>query len=137
MYHRSLLFQLLQVNHQWDEQYRLQKADKERLAAELRKRTGQSRENSQVQRQSADVPSDKETTKLVQELTKRNDELHEQVVKLTKEQKKRDELWTAAKKMINQEKAAKETITQMKLVILQACLHDMICRMRLLPWCMY
>ena len=105
------------MNHQWDEQYRLQKADKERLAAELRKRSGQSRENSQVQRQSADVPSDKETTKLVQELTKRNDELHEQVIKLTKEQKERDQLWTAAKKMINQERAAKETITQMKLVI--------------------
>ena len=105
------------MNHQWDEQYRLQKADKERLAAELRKRSGQSRENSQVQRQSADVPADKETTKLVQELTKRNDELHEQVIKLTKEQKERDQLWTAAKKMINQERAAKETITQMKLVI--------------------
>lgn len=110
--------QLLQVNHQWDEQYRLLKADKERLAAELSKRAGQSRENSPVQRQSPDVPADKETTKLVQELTQRNAELHEQLVKLAKEQKRRDELWTAAKKMISEEKSAKESITQMKLVIL-------------------
>ena len=105
------------MNHQWDEQYRLLKADKERLAGELRQRAGRSRETSQVQRQSPDLVTDQETTKLVEELTQRNGELNEQVIKLSNEQKKRDELWTAAKKMINEERAAKEAIGQMKQVI--------------------
>ena len=105
------------MNHQWDEQYRLLKADKERLAAELRQRAGRSRETSQVQRQSPDLTTDQETTKLVQELTQRNGELNEQVIKLSNEQKKRDELWTAAKKMISEERAAKEAMGQMKQVI--------------------
>ena len=44
------------------------------------------------------LTSEHQSRGIVQELTKRNDELHEQVIKLTKEQKERDQLWTAAKK---------------------------------------
>ena len=53
--------------------------------------------------------SEHQSRGIVQELTKRNDELHEQVIKLTKEQKERDQLWTAAKKWsTKKEQAASE-----------------------------
>ena len=113
--------QLLQVNHQWDDQYRQLKADKERLASELRQKSGQTREVSQVQRQ--DPSASDETKNLIQELTQKNEELnqeiarlHHEITRLMEGQKKRDALWDSAQKMITAERSARETAAQLKQV---------------------
>ena len=109
-----LYTQLFQVNHQWDDQYRQLKADKERLASELPQTSGRTREISQVQRQGP-APSE-ETRNLIQELTQRNEKLEEEMGRILEEQKKRDGLWTSAQKMISAERSSRETAAQMKQV---------------------
>ena len=111
-----MFLQLLQVNHQWDREYRLLRADKDRLANELRNGAGKVRENAQVQQQGPDSAANEEMKRIIRELTQQKDELRQEVARLMEEQKKRDKLWTAAKKMISEEKAAKEAAIQMKLV---------------------
>ena len=84
------------------------------MASELRKKAGQTREIAQFQRQ--DPTPSEETKKFIRELTQRNDELAQDVAKLTEEQQKRDKLWSAAQKMINAERSARETAAQTKQV---------------------
>jgi uncharacterized protein YoxC len=86
------------------------------LASELRKKAGQTREIAQIQRQGPDAAVREEANKLIQELQQKNAELGQEVATLAEVQKKRDELWVAAKKMINEERAAREAATQMKQV---------------------
>ena len=86
------------------------------MASELRKKAGQTREIAQLQRQGPDATVREEANKLIQELQQKNAELGQEVATLAEVQKKRDELWAAAKKMINEERAAREAATQMRQV---------------------
>jgi Rad3-related DNA helicase len=142
------------VNHQWDEQYRLQRADIERLDSELCKRAGQTGKVAEARRQNpvtsedttkiieqltqkngeleqivakllekqkqrmTDTNSSEETTKFIQQLTQRNEQLAQEVAGLLEERKKRDKLWPSAKKLIMEEKAAKEASMEMRAVIM-------------------
>lgn len=104
--------QVLQVNRQWDEQYGLLKADKERLVARLREYAsrGEPREVAQTQRQGpGDEPKYLETAKrLLEEVSQKNAELVEENAKLVEERKKRDQLWNGAHKMVTADRAARQ-----------------------------
>ncbi|XP_028404146.1 TNFAIP3-interacting protein 2-like [Dendronephthya gigantea] len=148
--------ELLMVNHQWDDQYRQLKADKDRLDSQLRQRAGKMREIDETQRQAPDDATiaemtkvieqltrkkaeleqitarladeldkaknadprsrqpDEDSARIIQEVTMENDKLVKKVNELVEEQKKRDKIWAAAKKMISEEKAAKEAALQMR-----------------------
>jgi chromosome segregation ATPase len=162
------------VNHQWDEQYRLQKADIERLDSELCKRAGQTGKVAEARRQNpvtsedttkiieqltqkngeleqivakllekqkqrmTDTNSSEETTKFIQQLTQRNEQLAQEVAGLLEERKKRDKLWPSAKKLIMEEKAAKEASMEMTAVIMiivgSATLQNMYIYVIVLYW---
>ncbi|XP_028404874.1 TNFAIP3-interacting protein 2-like [Dendronephthya gigantea] len=57
---------------------------------------------------------DEDSARIIHEVTMENDKLVKKVNELVEEQKKRDKIWAAAKKMISEEKAAKEAALQMK-----------------------
>ncbi|XP_046857460.1 TNFAIP3-interacting protein 3-like isoform X2 [Xenia sp. Carnegie-2017] len=108
--------ELLKVNKEWDKQHRLLNHEKKRIEAEFRMRYGGVEEAMPLQRKSPNFTVDEDLKKTIVDLSTNNESLMIEISQLKEECKKRDSVCFSAKKLLQEERSAKEALMQTKLV---------------------